>query len=94
MTVLKDDIHESPLRRERERQDLSRADLGFFSGCSGETIRRLENGQYAGTAPALLARVARALRARPADLFPQEGAGENLADPRAEGGEKTTARAG
>jgi transcriptional regulator with XRE-family HTH domain len=47
--------------------------LAHFTGCSHTTIARLELGAV-DVAPAVKARVARALRVPLAELFPQESA--------------------
>lgn len=58
------------LRDERLRQGLSLRELAFFVGCSHVTISRLELGTL-DAAPALRARIARALRVRPSQLWPE-----------------------
>lgn len=57
------------LRAERIAQGLSLRELAHFAGCSHATIQRLEAGRL-DVAPALRARIARALRVRVDELWP------------------------
>jgi len=57
------------LRDERQRQQLSLRELAYFAGCSHGTLQRAEAGTV-DMAPALKARVARALRVPLAELWP------------------------
>lgn len=57
------------LRAERERQELSSRELAHFARCSHATVIRLEHGTL-DVAPALRARIARALRVPVATLWP------------------------
>jgi predicted transcriptional regulator len=63
-------IQNSELRTERIRQGLSLRELAYFVGCSHVTICRLELGTL-DAAPALRARIARALRIRVCKLWPE-----------------------
>jgi transcriptional regulator with XRE-family HTH domain len=56
------------LREVRTGQRLTLRELAHFAGCSHTTIARLERGDL-DVAPALKARIARALRVPVADLF-------------------------
>jgi len=69
MSLLEPNITDSPLRRERERQELSLRELGHFAKCSHMTVHRLEQGTL-DVAPATLARIARALRVPVAEIWP------------------------
>ena len=60
-----------PLRDVRTAQKLTLRELAFFAGCAHTTIARLERGDL-DVAPALKARIARALRVPVAELFPPE----------------------
>jgi len=63
-------VRNSALREERIRQELSLRDLAHFVGCSHVTIQRLEAGTL-DAAPAIRARIARALRTPVARLWPE-----------------------
>jgi transcriptional regulator with XRE-family HTH domain len=57
------------LHSERERQGFSLRELAYFAGCSHGTLQRAEAGNV-DMAPALKARIARALRVPLAELWP------------------------
>jgi DNA-binding XRE family transcriptional regulator len=61
-----------PLRRQREMQGLTLRELAYFADCSHTAILRLENGTL-DAAPALKARIARALRVPVEELWSREG---------------------
>jgi predicted transcriptional regulator len=58
------------LRERRQAQGLSQRELGYFADCAHTTIARLEHGDI-DVAPALKARIARALRAPVSELWPE-----------------------
>lgn len=68
---------ENRLRSERERQGLKGRELAYFAHTSPMTISRLERDE-GDVAPAVKARVARALRVPVEDLWPQEAASDEL----------------
>jgi DNA-binding XRE family transcriptional regulator len=59
------------LRGLRVEQGLSLRELAYFAGCSHTTIARLERGDL-DVAPALKAKIARALRVPVGDLWSPE----------------------
>ena len=59
----------NPLRTERVAQGLSLRELAHFTGCSHTTLARLEKDTL-DVAPALKARIARALRVPVEELWP------------------------
>ena len=64
------------LRQRRIEQGLTLRELVYFAGCSHGTISRLEHGTL-DVAPALKARIAKALRVPVAELWAPEN-GETL----------------
>lgn len=58
------------LRQVRERIGLSQRKLGRLAGTTGQTIGRIEAGQFNPT-PLLAVRIARVLREPPAMVFPE-----------------------
>jgi transcriptional regulator with XRE-family HTH domain len=71
-TMSRSENNGSRLRSERERQGLSGRELAYFAGTSPMTISRLERGE-GDVAPAVKARVARALRVSVEELWPPGG---------------------
>ena len=63
------------IRQERERQGLTARELAFFAGVSPMTVSRLERGVTVNAAPAVMARIARAIRVPVEELWPAEGGG-------------------
>jgi transcriptional regulator with XRE-family HTH domain len=61
----------TPIREARERQGLSARELAYFANCSAMTVSRLERGVSENVAPAVKARIARALRVPVEELWPR-----------------------